>query len=71
MAKTFRPPKAVSIRHLPSDEDDRKQTYKEHRERRVRSDKIKEERFAKIEARHATRRAGKGRGINIKVTGDN
>jgi hypothetical protein len=70
MAKTFRPPKAVSIRHLPSDAEDRKQIHKEHRERRVRSDKIKEERFAKIEGRR-TKRTGKGRGIDIKVTGDN
>jgi len=70
MAKTFRPPKAVSIRHLPSDADDRKQMHKEHRERRVRGDKIKAERYAKIEARRK-KRDGKGRGINIEVTGDN
>jgi len=71
MAKTFRPSKAVSVRHLPSDAEDRKQTHTEHRERRARREKLKEERFAKIEARRAQRRVGEGRGIDIKVTGDN
>lgn len=70
MAHTFRPNKVESVRSIPADEIDRKKVSEDFRERKANQDKIKDERFAKIEARRKAVRDGKGRGINIKVSGD-
>lgn len=70
MVHTFKPNKRVSIRNVPADDVDRKQTKDTFRERKTNQDRIKTERFAKIEERRKTARDGQGRGINLEVTGD-
>jgi len=71
MANTFRPSKGVSMRDVPADAEDRKKVNEDFRERKANQDRIKDERFAKIEKRRKAARDGKGRGINVEVTGDN
>jgi len=71
MANTYRPDKAVSIRSVPADATDRKKTNDSFKARKANQEKIKTERFAKIEARRKAARDGKGNGINVEVTGDN
>ena len=71
MANTFRPTKGVSMRDVPADAEDRKKVNEDFRERKANQDRIKDERFAKIEKRRKAARDGKGRGINVEVTGDN
>ena len=71
MANTFRPDKAVSIRNIPADATDRKKMNDSFKERKANQDRIKDERFAKIEERRKVARDGKGKGINVEVTGDN
>jgi hypothetical protein len=70
MSKVFRPKEAISTRHISTSEEERKLIHEEHRERRKNQDKIKTERFAKIEENRKKKRDGQGRGINIEVTGD-
>lgn len=69
MANTFRPSKSVSVRQIPADETDRKKLNKDFRERKANQDKIKKDRFAKIEERRKSAREG-GKGINIEITSD-
>jgi len=71
MAHTYRPNEAVSIRSVPADATDRKNVKDSFKERKANQEKIKTERFAKIEARRKAARDGKGNGINVEVTGDN
>jgi hypothetical protein len=59
------------MRDVPADSTDRKKMNKDFRERKSNQDKIKDERFAKIEKRRKAGRDGKGSGINVEVTGDN
>jgi hypothetical protein len=70
MANTYRPSKGVSMRDVPADATDRKNTNDSFKERKANQDKIKDERFAKIEKRRKAARDGKGGGINVEVTGD-
>ncbi len=71
MAHTFKPDKPMSIRSVPADETDRKQVNDSFRERKANQERIKTERFAKIEERRKAAREGKGKGINIEATSDN
>ena len=70
MSQIFRPTKSVSIRDVPADKTDRKKINEDFRERKDNQDRIKNERFAKIEERRKAGRAGKGSGINVEVTSD-
>ena len=71
MAHTYRPDKAVSIRNIPAEATDRKKMNDSFKERKTNQERIKTARFAKIEERRKVARDGKGRGINVEVTGDN
>ena len=71
MAHTFKPDKPMSVRSILADETDRKKMNDSFKERKGNQERIKTERFAKIEERRKVARAGKGRGINVEVTGDN
>jgi len=71
MANVYRPDKRVSMRDIPADETDRKKMNEGFKERKANQDRIKDERFAKIEERRKAARDGKGSGINVEVTGDN
>lgn len=70
MANTFRPTERVSMRNIPADNEDRKKMKETFNERKANQERIKAERFAKIEERRKANRDGKGRGINIEVTSD-
>jgi hypothetical protein len=69
MAHTFKPDKPMSTRSIPADKTDRKNMNDSFKERKANQEKIKTERFAKIEARKKAARDGKG-GINVEVTSD-
>lgn len=71
MGNAYRPDKAVSIRSVPADATDRKKMNDSFKQRKANQERIKTERFAKIEERRKVARDGKGGGINVKVTGDN
>ena len=67
MAHTYRPDKTVSIRNIPADATDRKKMNDSFKERKANQERIKTERFAKIEERRKVARNGKG--INVELTG--
>ena len=71
MAHTYRPDKAVSIRSVPADATDRKKMNDSFKQRKANQERIKTERFAKIEERRKARRRRRGGKINIEVTGNN
>lgn len=70
MSHTFKPDKPMSVRSIPADAEDRKKTNDTFKERKANQEKIKDERFAKIEERRKAGRDGAGRGINVEVTSD-
>jgi len=74
MANVMKPNQkdAVSVRHIPSTELDRKENVEKFKEHKAEQEKIKDERFAAIEEKRKNRppRDGKGTGINIEVTSD-
>lgn len=65
---------AISVRHIPQTEDDRKRHAKEFREQKKHEREMKEERFAAIRERRKNKKpggsGGSGGGINIEVTSD-
>lgn len=63
---------SVSVRRINTTQEDRKKHAKEFREDKEHKQKIKEERFAKIEERRKKPSGGSGGkgGINIEVTSD-
>ncbi|KKL99977.1 hypothetical protein LCGC14_1809000 [marine sediment metagenome] len=71
MAHTFKPDKPISVRSIPADKTDRKKMNDSFKERKVNQERIKTERFAKIEERRKAQREGRGGKINIEVTGNN
>ena len=70
-AQVFRPNTAESTRHIEQTADDRAKHLKEFREDKEHKQKLKEERFAKIQERRKKHGPGQsGGGINIEVTSD-
>lgn len=62
---------SVSVRRINTTTEDRKKHAKEFREDKEYKQKIKEERFARIEERRKGKPSGgKGGGINIEVKGE-
>jgi hypothetical protein len=57
------------VRHIETTKEDRARYAQEFREEKQHQQKLKEERFAKIEARRKNKPGGGG-GINIEVEGD-
>ena len=70
MAHTFKPNKPMSVRSIPADETDRKNVNRTFKERKANQERIKDERFAKIEERRKANREGRGGRINVEVTSD-
>lgn len=70
MAHIFKPDKPMSVRSIPADETDRKRVNEAFKERKADQERIKTERFAKIEERRKASREGRGGRINLKVTSD-
>lgn len=70
MPHTFKPDRSESVRSVPADATDRKRMGETFRERKADQERIKTERFAKIEEHRKIARDGRGRGINLEVTGD-
>ncbi len=65
------PSDPVSVRHIHSTNEERKKDFKEFKEGKARQSKIKDERFAAIEARQNKKRGGgSGRGINLDTLKD-
>jgi len=59
-----------SVRHIETTKEDRAKHAKEFREQKKHEQKMKEERYAKIQERRKNKPSGGGGGINIEVTGD-
>ena len=62
---------SVSVREIPRSKEDRKEDVKAFREHKAEQQRQKEERFAKIEARHKKRPSNGPRGDGgINITSD-
>lgn len=63
---------AVSTRHIPQTQEDRKQQHEDFKAGRAEKEKIKNERFEAIKAKRKPRDGSpkSGGGINITVEGD-
>ncbi len=59
MSNTFKPDKPMSVRSIPADATDRKIMNESFKERKANQERIKTERFAKIEKRRKAARDGK------------
>ena len=57
----------VSVRHIHQTKEDRQRHAKEFREDRDHKQKIKEERFARIETERKKKGSGSGGGKNINI----
>ena len=72
MAKVLNPRPGEYKQTVPYTKEDQKKDLNTYKERKAEQEKIKEERFAKIEERRkgTNRNRNSGGGINIEITGD-
>ncbi len=69
--QVFKPKEAESVRHIHSTKEDRAEHLKQFREEKTYQEKVKTERFAKINERRKKGGPSEGKGgINIEVKGD-